>query len=139
MSNDLRTSAASKRTKVLYWISTILFAALMLSSAIPNIMSTSQWVEIMDQLGYPRYLLPFLGVAKLLGAIAILLPGYPRLKEWAYAGFFFDLTGVVYSSIAKNGFHVEMLFMLVWFGLLALSYIYYHKKKRSNNIVKPIN
>ena len=134
MSTELQSRPAGKTTKILYWIFTILFAGLMLMSAIPNILSTPDWVKIMEQLGYPKYLLPFLGVAKLLGVIALLVPGFPRLKEWAYAGFFFDLTGVVYSSIALGGFQPEMLYMLVWFGLGALSYIFYHKKMRREKI-----
>ncbi len=117
-----------KKINIIYWLSTGLFAALLMSSAIPNMLSSEEWVTIMTQLGYPLYILPFLGVAKLLGIIAILVPGFPRLKEWAYAGFTFDLIGAVYSGIAKNGFDPMMLTMLVFFGLLALSYIFYHKK-----------
>ena len=117
-----------KKINIIYWLSTGLFAALLMSSAIPNMLSSEEWVTIMTQLGYPLYLLPFLGVAKLLGIITLLVPGFPRLKEWAYAGFTFDLIGAVYSGIARNGFDPMMLTMLVFFGLLALSYIYYHKK-----------
>ena len=100
----------------------------MIMSAIPNILSAPEWVEVFKQLGYPLYLLPFLGIAKLLGAIFLLIPGFPRLKEWAYAGFFFDLTGAVYSGLAVGGFDPQMLAMLVPFGLGALSYIYHHKR-----------
>jgi len=130
MTTELQPRPLGKTTKILYWVFTILFAGLMLMSAIPNIMSAPEWVTIMDHLGYPKYLLPFLGVAKLLGVIALLVPGFPRLKEWAYAGFFFDLTGVVYSGIAKDGFQLPMLMMLIWFGLGILSYIFYHKKMK---------
>jgi len=130
MSTELQSRPAGKTTKILYWVFTILFAGLMLMSAIPNILSAPDWVNIMEQLGYPKYLLPFLGVAKLLGVIALLVPGFPRLKEWAYAGFFFDLTGVVYSGIALGGFQPAMLSMLVWFGLGILSYVFYHKKMK---------
>ena len=91
----------------------------------------------MTQLGYPLYILPFLGVAKFLGIVALLVPGFPRLKEWAYAGFTFDLIGAVYSGIAKNGFDPMMLSMLVFFGLLALSYIYHHKRLAAKQSVAP--
>src|SRR5688572_17555208 len=117
-----------KKVNILHWVFTGLFGALMLSSAIPNMMSSSEWVAIMTQLGYPLYILPFLGVAKFLGVVAIIVPGFHRLKEWAYAGFAFDLIGAVYSGIAQNGFDPMMLTMLVFFGFGALSYIYYHKK-----------
>ena len=72
-------------------------------------------------------MLPFLGVAKLLGVIAILIPGFPRIKEWAYAGLFFDLVGAVYSGLSVSGFDPQMLVMLVPFGLGTLSYVYHHK------------
>jgi hypothetical protein len=117
-----------KKVNILHWVFTGLFGALMLSSAIPNMLSSSEWVAIITQLGYPTYILPFLGVAKFLGVVAILVPGFPRLKEWAYAGFTFDLIGATYSGLAQNGFDPLMLTMLVFFGFGALSYIYYHKK-----------
>lgn len=95
-------------------------------------MSSPEWVEIFKQLGYPLYMLPFIGVAKLLGIITLVVPGFPRLKEWAYAGLFFDLTGAVYSGLAVGGFHPQMLIMLVPFGLGALSYVYHHKRLAAN-------
>lgn len=119
-----------KKINIIYWITTGLFAAFMLTSAIPNIMSAQEWVVIFEQLGYPSYLLPFLGVAKLLGVIALLTPGFNRLKEWAYAGFFFDLVGAVYSALAF-GFDPQMLVMLVPFALGTLSYVYHHKKLKA--------
>ena len=117
-----------KRTKTLYWIFTILFAAFMTYSAIPSILNSEDAVKMMtNYLGYPLYFTPFLGVAKLLGSIAILIPGYWRFKEWAYAGFFFDLIGATYSMIAVGGFQPQTLFMVLPFTLAILSYIYYHK------------
>jgi hypothetical protein len=75
-----------KKTKIIYWIFTSLFVMLMLASAIPDIFSVPVAVEGFKKMGYPVYLLPFLGVAKFLGVVAILVPGYARIKEWAYAG-----------------------------------------------------
>jgi len=117
-----------KKISVIYWVSTGLFVAFMLTSAIPNILSTEEWKALITHLGYPTYILPLLGVAKLLGIIALVTPGFPRLTEWAYAGFTFDLIGAVYSGIAHDGFDPMMLTMVIVFGLLALSYIYYHKR-----------
>ena len=122
------TQPTSKRNTIIFWISTGLFCAMMLTSAIPNLMSAPEWVEIFKGLGYPNYLLPFLGVAKLLGVIALLVPGFNRIKEWAYAGFFFDLVGATYSALAGFGFDPQMLIMLVFFALLAVSYIFHHKR-----------
>ena len=117
-----------KRTKTLYWIFTGLFAAQMLLSAIPDILSVPEAVTMMNHLGYPNYFTPFIGIAKLLGVIAILVPGFPRIKEWAYAGLAFDLIGASYSQIAVDGLITPISFMLMPIILELLSYIFYHKK-----------
>ena len=122
------TQAPSKRDTIIFWISTGLLSAFMLSSAIPNILSSQEWVDIFIQLGHPLYMLPFLGTAKLLGVIGILVPGFNRLKEWAYAGLFFDLVGATYSGLAVGGFDPMILVMLVPFGLGAVSYVFHHKR-----------
>jgi len=113
---------------ILFWVFTGLFCAFMLTSTIPNILSAPEWVDVFKQLGYPLYMLPFIGIAKLLGIIALLVPGFPRIKEWAYAGMFFDLTGAVYSGLVVGGFDPLMLIMLFPFVTGALSYIYHHKR-----------
>src|SRR6476620_8023580 len=100
---------ASKRNTIIFWISTVLFCAFMLSSAIPNILSSAEWVVIFDQLGYQQYMLPFLGWAKLFGVVGLLVPGFNRIKEWAYAGLFFDLVGATYSALSAFGFDPQML------------------------------
>jgi hypothetical protein len=123
----MKKYSATKRDAVLFWVFTGLFSAFMLTSTIPNIMSTPEWVEIFKQLGYPLYMLPFIGVAKLLGIVALLVPGFARLKEWAYAGLFFDLTGAVYSGLAVGGFDPLMLVMLIPYTLGTLSYVYHHR------------
>ncbi len=121
---------SSKRDAILFWVSTGLFSAFMLTSAIPNILSAPEWVAVFEQLGYPLYMLPAIGVAKLLGIIALLVPGFPRIREWAYAGFFFDLTGAVYSGLVMGGFDPLMLIMLIPYVLGTLSYIFHHKRLR---------
>ena len=117
-----------KKTKTLYWIFTGLFGAFMLFTAIPNIISQPESVAFITQLGYPAYFIPFIGVAKTLGVIAILIPGFPRIKEWAYSGLFFDLISAVYSLIVVNGVDPSMVFMLLPFVLGGLSYYFYHQK-----------
>lgn len=120
-----------KTITILYWVFTILFAALMAFSAIPNIITNEDSVKFMhDLLGYPVYFIPFIGVAKMLGVIGILMPGLKKLKEWAYAGLFFDLAGAVYSGIAVGGtVDPQMLFMLLWILPGILSYYYWNKKQ----------
>ena len=83
---------------------------------------------IHTQLGYPKYFIVFVGVAKILGVIGILIPGYPRIKEWSYAGLFFDLTAATASGIAVEGFQPIHLSMAIFFAPGVLSYIWYHKK-----------
>jgi hypothetical protein len=118
-----------KKINILYWVFTILFALAMVSTSIGNVMVDPDSVAFIgDKLGYPKYMIPFLGVAKILGVVGILIPGFPRIKEWAYAGLFFDLLGATYSGICVDGFQPGMAFMLVFFGLGALSYIYHHKR-----------
>ena len=120
-----------KKTKTLFWIITGLFSAFMLFSSIPDILSVPEAVTFMNHLGYPNYIIPFLGVAKLLGIIAILIPGYPRIKDWAYAGLAYDLIGATYSVIATDGLQVQLLVMLLPIGFLILSYVLHHKIAQS--------
>ena len=113
-----------KKIKILYWVFTVLFAAGMLFSAIPNEDSVK---FISGYLHYPEYMVTFLAVAKFLGVIVILVPGFPRLKEWAYAGLIFDLVGAVYSLFSVGASVIDMWPMSIYFILFAGSYIYYHK------------
>lgn len=117
-----------KKINILYWIFTGIFAAFMLMSGVQNAIPTADSVTLFEYLGYPAYLLQFIGIAKVLGAVAIVIPGYPRIKEWAYAGLFFDLLGATYSSIAVDGFQIPMLFMVLFFAFEGLSYGFYHKR-----------
>jgi len=118
-----------KKTNTLYWIFTALFGGFMLFTSIPDIIQQEEAVKFITNLGYPDYFVPFIGIAKVLGVLAILMPGnYPRVKEWAYAGLFFDLIGAFYSVVAKEGFQPQMAFFVPIVGLGVLSYIYYHKR-----------
>ena len=126
-----------KKTKTLYWIFTGLISAFMLFTSIPDILSTADAITFMTHLGYPAYFIPFIGVAKALGVIAILIPGFPKIKEWAYAGLFFDLIGATYSIIAVYGISPSIIFMIVTIGVLALSYIFYHRKLNQKTELTP--
>lgn len=116
-----------KKIKTTYWIVTILFAGFMAFTAVPDILMVPDAVTFMHQLGYPDYFIPFIGVMKVLGCIAILIPGFPRIKEWAYAGLAFDLLGAIYSIIATGGIAVSELFLLLPISFLILSYSLHHK------------
>lgn len=126
----------SKKNKIIYWVSTIVFAALMIFSSIGGLQPSQQAIQFMhDVLGYPVYFIQFLSIAKLLGAIAILIPSLKRIKEWAYAGLFFDLIGAVVSGIASSGkFDPMMLTLLIWIIPGMVSYCYWHKTQH----IKPV-
>ena len=118
-----------KKTKTIYWIFTGLFAGIMLLSAIPDIIKVPDAVQMINtHFGYPGYFLPFIGVAKLLGAIAIIIPGYPRVKEWAYAGLAYDLIAATYSAIAVGDPASQWVPMIIFILLLFGAYGFYHKK-----------
>jgi hypothetical protein len=124
-----------KKTTILYWIITGLFAAFMIFSAIPDIMSTPEAVQIVNgHMGYPTYFIPYIGVAKLIGAIIILIPGFPRLKEWAYAGLLFDLLSACYSFVALHDPFSQWYIMLLPIIFLFVSYILYHKKLKAVSV-----
>ena len=121
-------ASTNKKTNIMYWVFTDLFAAFMLMSAIPDLLVVDIAVNGFKEIGLPRALVPFLGVAKLLGVIAILVPGFPRLREWAYAGLVFDIIGAIYL-IACSGKAAENwipVFIPLIIGFV--SYFYYHKK-----------
>lgn len=117
-----------KTTKTLYWIFNGLLAIVMFGSAIPDLLSMDVAVKGMHtDMGYPLFFLPFIGFAKILGSIAILVPGYPRLTEWAYAGITFDLIGATYSIYHTPNPDAPWWTMLIFLALDAIAYIYYHK------------
>lgn len=117
-----------KTINIIYWISTGLILAMMLFSGATSFMENPEGTKMMEAIGYKLYVFQFLAVAKVLGTIAILTPGYPRLKEWAYAGFAFDLIGATYSFYASGFAFKDWVFMLVLLAVLACSYIFYHKR-----------
>jgi uncharacterized membrane protein YphA (DoxX/SURF4 family) len=121
-----------KRNTILYWVFTILFSAFMIWSSIPGIKPDERTIQFLhDGLGFPIYFIQFISVAKVVGAIAILIPGLNRIKEWAYAGLFFDLVGAFYSINASAGkFEAGSTFILLPLLLGALSY-YFWKRKTS--------
>ena len=129
----------TKTTNLIYWISTLLFAALMIFSSIGGIQPSKQAIEILhNALGYPVYFIQFISIAKLLGSIAILVPANRSIKEWAYAGLFFDLAGAAYSGVASAGkFDAMMLSMLIWIVPGIVSYYFWHKRLKARYHVAP--
>jgi hypothetical protein len=89
-----------KRNKIIYWIATLWLALGMTSTGVVQILKLKQETERMNHLGYPLYLLTLLGAWKILGVLTVLGPKFPLLKEWAYAGFFFAMSGAIISHLA---------------------------------------
>jgi len=92
----------TKRNKIIYWIATGWLSLGMLSTGIVQLLKMKEEVDMFAHLGYPLYLLTILGVWKMLGVIAVLIPKFPLLKEWVYAGFFFAMSGAVFSHLAAG-------------------------------------
>lgn len=95
-----KITAARKLRSVGYWIATIWLASGLLAGGLQQVFHTKNFVDIFVHLGYPLYLLTMLGIWKVLGTIAILVPGFKLLKEWAYAGSFFVWVGAIFSHVA---------------------------------------
>lgn len=106
----------------IYWTATALLAMAFLSGGVRHLLQAPDVVSGIMALGYPLYFILLLGVWKLLGGIVILMPGLPRLKEWAYAGMFFDLTGaaVSHASMGSPTWHVFVTLTLA--GVVLLSW-----------------
>lgn len=117
-----------KKTKIMYWILTGLMSALMLMASVPDVLRVRQAIEMFAHLGYPAYLLPFIGVAKILGVAIVLVPGFPRLKEWAYAGLVFDLIGAFYSHVSVGDSANVWVFPIIALALVLGSYFFYRKR-----------
>ena len=93
----------TKRNKIIYWIATVWLALGMVSTGAVQLFKAKEGqggVDMITHLGYPVYLLTLLGIWKVLGVVAVLIPRFPVLKEWAYAGFFLVMSGAIFSHIA---------------------------------------
>lgn len=95
----METQKSQKRNKIIYWIFTLWVSLGMVSTAIVQLMKHQDEVQNFTKLGYPLYLMTIIGIWKILGVIAILIPKTPLLKEWAYAGFTFVMSGAVISHL----------------------------------------
>jgi hypothetical protein len=126
-----------KKTKVIYWIFTGLVILGLVPGAILGLVTNDpEGTAAFAKLGFGAHLIPFISIAKLLGVIAVVVPGYPRIKEWAYAGLSFDLIGAMYAQIITQ--ETAWPVMLVFIGVLAGSYIYYHKLIREKFLIAHI-
>ncbi len=117
-----------KKNKILYWIFTGLVSAGFLLSSSMYLSKNPDLIKNFKDIGYPEYFVTLLGVFKLLGALALINPWFPKLKEWAYAGFTFTLIGAAWSHIST---HTPFIAPLVFLVLVALSYWFFNKLKNT--------
>ena len=114
----------TKRNKIIYWIFTIWLALGMLSTGIVQLIKVKEDIDFITHLGYPIYFLTILGIWKILGVIAVLIPKFPILKEWAYAGFFFAMSGAAFSHIALGDSMNEIFPSLLLLILTVVSWYF---------------
>jgi uncharacterized membrane protein YphA (DoxX/SURF4 family) len=113
---------SEKLKNIAYWATTVFGPASFVIGGVLNLTQSPEVAATMEHLGYPLYFASLLGAWKLLGAIAIVAPGLPRLKEWAYAGFFFDLTGAAISRAAVGDGTGDIVAPLVFLALVLASW-----------------
>lgn len=123
-----------KKTKIFYWIITGLMTLGLGIGSIFDLISAPEAVEHVTHIGYPAYIVPFLGAAKLLGLIAIWIPGFPRVKEWAYAGLMYDVVGAMYSHFAFGEPVAAWAPMFLFIAFIAASYYLYHKIQKESKL-----
>ena len=111
-----------KFVPTLYWIATILLVLMMASGGVGELMHAQATMAGMAQLGYPGYFVNVIGTWKLLGSVALLVPRFPRLKEWAYAGMFFNMTGAAISHAAMHSESWHVVVTLSTAALVVLSW-----------------
>jgi hypothetical protein len=108
--------------QIIYWITTLVITLELVMGGLADVMHASSVAQVMDHLAYPRYFMSILGFWKLLAAAAILAPGLPRLKEWAYAGILFELTGAAASHLAARDSVGNMLVPLAFLMVSMISW-----------------
>ena len=126
----------NKRNLIIYWISTVFVSFGMLSSGIMQLLKIKDASEIVINLGYPSYFLSIIGVWKILAVIAILIPRFTLLKEWAYAGLFFVMTGAFLSHLAFGNYGLKELIGPVMQTIFILLSWYFRPDNRKLKIQK---
>jgi uncharacterized membrane protein YphA (DoxX/SURF4 family) len=117
----------TKTKKIIYWIATIWLALGFVSTGAMQLLKAKEGqggTDMITHLGYPVYILTILGIWKVLGVVAVLIPKFPLLKEWAYAGFFFAMSGAIFSHIAVGDPVNEMLPSLLLLVLTIVSWYF---------------
>lgn len=119
-----------KRNTIIYWIATGFLSFGMVAGGVQQLLQIGGYVDIFFQLGYPLYLMSILGFWKILGVIAILIPGFTLVKEWAYAGFFFAMSGAAVSHLAANQSLIEAIPSLILLTMTIVSWWFRPKNRK---------
>lgn len=123
----------SKRNNIIYWVATIWLSLGMISTGILQLLKVDAGqagAQMIRHLGYPVYMLTLLGVCKLMGVVALLIPRRPLIKEWAYAGFFFMMTGALCSHLAAGDPAAELFPSLLLLVLTVISWYFRSAEKK---------
>lgn len=126
----------SKRNKIIYWIATLWLALGMVSTGIVQLIRMEEEVNNFNSLGFPLYLMTIIGVWKILGVVALLIPGFALIKEWAYAGFFFAMSGAILSHVIV-GHDIITIFGPVLLIILTIISWYFRPLNRKIVSVNP--
>lgn len=126
---------SNKRNTIIYWVSTAWLALGMVSTGIVQLLRVKSETDFIIALGYPDYILTFLGLTKILGATVVLLPRLPLLKEWAYAGFFFTMSGAIFSHLAAGSPTTELFPPVL---LILLTVVSWYFRPRSRKVLPAI-
>ena len=129
----------TKRNKIIYWIATIWLTLGMLATGAVQLFKGKAGqggADMITHLGYPVYLLTMLGIWKILGVVALLVPKSPLLKEWAYAGFFFVMAGAIFSHIASRDPVSELFPSLLLLILTVVSWYFRPPDRKIISVMK---
>jgi hypothetical protein len=129
---ETKIDKKEKRNKIIYWIFTLWMCLGMTASGIVQFVKAPEQVDMITHLGYPLYFLSFLAVMKFLGVITVLAPGFPLLKEWAYAGFFFTMLGALYSHLVLADPFKETFPPILLLVLIGISWYFRPSNRKIN-------
>ena len=124
----------TKTNRIIFWVATIWLALGMLSSGIVQLIRMKEEVDNITRLGYPIYFLSILGVWKILGVITVLIPRFPLLKEWAYSGFFFSMSGALFSHIASGNSGSDLFGPSLLLVLTVVSWYFRPPHRKINSV-----
>lgn len=136
---EKKKQPAGRAAKIIYWITTVWLALGMTSTGIVQLVRMKEEADMFTNLGYPVYLLTLLGIWKILGVVTVLIPKFPLLKEWAYAGFFFAMSGAVFSHIAVGDGAKELFGPLLLLVLTAASWYFRPANRKITSDLKRKN